>query len=113
MSGSDIINKVIKDAYPVVDSYPISKLVSILGTVGGARNPKLWFVGAVCGYCGKTANVLAPGPGWFCTCGDFNPQNHNGYGAKLHRHPNVGPGAESVELMEVINSFPPLPTMLH
>ena len=55
------------------------------------------FTGETCGACGKTANVLAGGAGWFCDCGHYNAQSLSNFRAP-HERPDVGtPGSVIVE----------------
>lgn len=53
------------------------------------------FTAATC-TCGKTVNVLM-GPGWFCSCGEFNPLPWVGPHMLLpFDNPDHGPSAETI-----------------
>lgn len=53
------------------------------------------FSGETCGGCGRTANVLAGGPGWICVCGHYNAQSWRG-GPMPHESPDLGPTAATI-----------------
>lgn len=54
------------------------------------------FTGETCHGCKKTANVLAGGPGWICTCGEYNAQGLHDYRIS-HTSPDLGPDAETIQ----------------
>lgn len=45
--------------------------------------------GDSCGACGRTANVLAGGSGWFCVCGHYNVQSWLQYNV-VYDFPDMG-----------------------
>lgn len=55
------------------------------------------FSGERCGGCGKTANVLAGGVGWFCECEYYNIQSVHFYSTP-HETPDIGPARETIRL---------------
>ena len=56
--------------------------------------------------CGKTANVLGRGPGWFCVCGEFNVQCH--YGMIIpHDNPHLGPDKHVFKRVRAQLTYPP------
>jgi hypothetical protein len=56
--------------------------------------------------CGKTANVLGRGPGWFCVCGEFNIQDTQMMDMP-HDHPHLGPDKHVFKRVRAQLTHPP------
>jgi hypothetical protein len=63
------------------------------------------FTGERC-TCGKTANVLGHGHGWFCVCGEFNVQDTQ-MASIPHDNPHFGPDQHVFKRVRAQLVWPP------